>query len=143
LADGANTDVLKVGIIGFGFMGRMHYRCWRALAGATVTAVCDADPHALDEAAKSRGNIAGAEGDADLTGVTIYGDFEELLRQEQLDAVSITVPTHLHAKATIAGLEAGWHVLCEKPMALNLAGVLSASVHELFLGGGYGWLSKR
>ena len=102
-------------------MGRMHYRCWRALAGATVTAVCDADPHALDEAAKSRGNIAGAEGDADLTGVTIYGDFEELLRQERLDAVSITVPTHLHAKATIAALEAGWHVLCEKPMALNLA----------------------
>lgn len=102
-------------------MGRMHYRCWRALPGATVTAVCDADPHALDEAARSRGNIAGAEGDVDLAGVRIYGDFEQLVRQEQLDAVSITVPTHLHAQATIAALEAGWHVLCEKPMALNLA----------------------
>lgn len=115
------NDVLRVGIIGFGFMGRMHFRCWRALAGATVTAVCDADPHALDEAAKDRGNIAGAEGDVDLTGVKIYNDVDELLRQERLDAVSITVPTHLHPQTAIAALEAGWHVLCEKPMALNLA----------------------
>lgn len=113
--------MLKVGIVGFGFMGRMHLRCWRALPGATVTAVCDADPHALDDAAKNRGNIAGAEGDVDLTGMKVYGDFGQMLQQEPLNAVSITVPTHLHAKTTIAALEAGWHVLCEKPMALNLA----------------------
>jgi predicted dehydrogenase len=102
-------------------MGRMHYRCWKALAGAAVAAVCDADPHAWDASAKSRGNIAGAEGELDLTGVKVYGDFDEMIRQETLDAVSITLPTHLHAKFTAAALEAGVHVLCEKPIALDLA----------------------
>lgn len=113
--------MLKVAILGFGFMGRMHYRCWRSLAGTTVAAVCDADPHALDESARNRGNIAGAEGDVDLAGVKVYADFDDLLRQEPLDALSITIPTHLHPAATIAALDAGLHVLCEKPMALNRA----------------------
>jgi predicted dehydrogenase len=115
------TDVLKVGIGGFGFMGRMHYRCWKALADVEVTAICDADPQALQDAAKSRGNIAGAEGGVDLAGVKIYGDFAQMIQHEPLHAVSITLPTHLHAKSTIAALDAGLHVLCEKPMALNLA----------------------
>ena len=44
---GERADVLRVGIIGFGFMGRMHYRCWKALTGVAVTAVCDADPQRL------------------------------------------------------------------------------------------------
>jgi len=113
--------VLKIGIAGFGFMGRMHYRCWRALAGATVTAVCDADRRAFEDSARDRGNIAGAEGDVDLSGVTVYGSFEEMIRQEPLDAVSITLPTCLHAGAALAALEAGLHVLCEKPIALSLA----------------------
>ena len=102
-------------------MGRMHYRCWKALPGVEVAAVCDAEPRALDQAAKSRGNIAGAEGEVDLAGVRIYSDFQQMIRQERLDAVSITVPTHLHPQCTIRALEAGLHVLCEKPMALNLA----------------------
>ena len=112
--------MIRVGIVGFGFMGRMHYRCWKALPGATVIAVCDADPHALQDEAKSRGNIAGAEGDVDLAQVNIHGDFSRMIREEQLDAVSITLPTHLHPGVTVAALEAGCHVLCEKPIALNL-----------------------
>lgn len=112
--------MLRVGIVGFGFMGRMHYRCWKALAGATVAAVCDADPRAFEENAKNRGNIAGAEGDAALSNVNVYHDLAEMTRQEKLDAVSITLPTYLHPASTIAALEAGWHVLCEKPIALDL-----------------------
>ncbi len=112
--------MIRVGIIGFGFMGRMHHRCWQALPDATVAAVCDADPHALENEAKNRGNIAGAEGDVDLTQVNIHGDFSQMIRQEQLDAVSITLPTHLHPDATLAALQAGCHVLCEKPIALSL-----------------------
>ncbi len=112
--------MLKIGIAGFGFMGRMHYRCWKALPGVQVAAVCDSDAQALGDAAKSRGNIAGAEADVDLTGTAIYEDFEQMLRQESLDAVSVTVPTFLHATASVAALEAGVHVLCEKPMALTL-----------------------
>lgn len=113
--------MLRVGILGFGFMGRMHYRCWKELRDVQVAAVCDADPNALDNAAKTRGNIAGAEGDVDMAGVRFYTELGQMIRQEALDAVSITVPTHLHPEATIAALASGVHVLCEKPMALNAA----------------------
>lgn len=113
--------MLRVGIVGFGFMGRMHYRCWKALGDVQVAAICDADPNALDNAAETHGNIAGAEGEVDMTGVQFYTELGQMIRQESLDAVSITVPTHLHPDATVAALEAGVHVLCEKPMALHVA----------------------
>ncbi len=111
---------MRVGIIGFGFMGRMHHRCWTAIPGAEVAAICDADPAAVTDSSRGRGNIAGAEATADLEGVEIYSDVGEMLARERLDAVSITVPTHLHARWSIAALDAGVHVLCEKPMALTV-----------------------
>jgi predicted dehydrogenase len=113
--------MLRVGIVGFGFMGRMHYRCWRELADVDVVAICDPDPHAMDDAGKNRGNIAGAEGAVDLNRTKIHTDLARMLADEQLDAVSITVPTHLHATYTLEALKAGVHVLCEKPMARHLA----------------------
>ncbi|GMW00704.1 MAG: dehydrogenase [Candidatus Hydrogenedentota bacterium] len=49
-----------------------------------------------------------------------YTDYREMLKKEQLDVVSVCTPNYLHAEATIAALEAGCHVLCEKPMAVTL-----------------------
>jgi len=113
--------VIKIGIIGFGFMGRMHYRCWKAREDANITAICDVNANALRGSGKGLGNIAGAEGEVDLRDVAIYSDPQEMFARERLDAVSITVPTHLHAAWTVKALEAGIHVLCEKPMALTRA----------------------
>src|SRR3984893_15424960 len=50
-----------------------------------------------------------------------YADSNELLRDDEVDAVYIATPVHLHAAQAIAAAEAGKHVLCEKPMALNVA----------------------
>ena len=50
-----------------------------------------------------------------------YSDWKELLRDEEIDAVYIATPVHLHAAQTIAAAEAGKHVLCEKPMAMNVS----------------------
>ncbi len=112
--------MLNVGIVGFGFMGRMHYRCWKARADARIVAVCDANPNIVEDAKKAVGNIGGAE-PVDFTGIQVYQDLAAMLAREKLDAVSITLPTHLHLDCTTRALEAGVHVLCEKPMGLNVA----------------------
>jgi predicted dehydrogenase len=111
--------MIKVGIIGFGFMGRMHYRCWKSMRNAHVVALCDENRQAWH--GPGGGNIAGAEGEVDLSDLTVYADPDEMLAREKLDAVSITLPTHLHAALTLKALERGVHVLCEKPMALSPA----------------------
>lgn len=110
----------KIAIVGFGFMGRTHYGAWKKCRNAKVVAVCDSNLAQLS--AKVVGNIAGAADNTALPkNVKIYADFEEMLSAGGFDVVDITLPTPLHRKTTIAALKAGYHVLCEKPMALNLA----------------------
>jgi len=109
---------MRVGIVGLGFMGSVHLRNWQALgAGVRVVAVCDRHP--VPGSGKA-GNLGG-EVEMDLSDVAVYSDMGEMLAKERLDAVSIALPTHLHRAASIRALEAGVHVLCEKPMALSLA----------------------
>ncbi len=110
--------MIRVGIIGLGFMGGVHLRNWQAVDGADVVAVCDANP--ITGAAK-QGNIDASSDQLDLEGVAIYTDVAEMLAHENLDVVSIALPTHLHKAVSIQCLQAGVHVLCEKPMALSVA----------------------
>jgi predicted dehydrogenase len=112
---------VKIGIVGFGFMGMMHYRCWQALEDARVVAVCDANPNIVEDTQGAIGNIDGDIDAIDFDSLNIYSDLDRMLSDENLDAVSITLPTHLHAKFSIKALQAGVNVLCEKPMALNTA----------------------
>jgi predicted dehydrogenase len=112
--------MLKAGIVGFGFMGRMHYRCWKGIDGVEVAAICDTNPNIVKGTEKTVGNIEGAEGATDLGGVELYADFDRMLESVKLDAVSITLPTYLHAEYSIKAMAAGAHVLCEKPMSLNV-----------------------
>ena len=109
--------MIKVGVVGLGFMGGVHLRNWQSIAGAKVVAVCDANP--IADTAK-QGNLGAGSEPLDLEGVAVYTDVGEMLANEDLDAVSITLPTHLHKPISIQALESGVHVLCEKPMALNV-----------------------
>jgi predicted dehydrogenase len=111
---------MRVGIAGFGFMGRMHYRCWRDLEGVEITAICDANPKVVEDTKKTTGNIEGAAETVDFSKVRFYRVFEKMLSNEKLDALSLTLPTCLHAEYSKRALEAGVNVLCEKPMALNM-----------------------
>ena len=114
--------MIRVGIVGLGFMGRMHYRCWKSQPGATIAAICEANPKVLADAGGApKGNVQGAADHIDLEGIQTFTDFDAMLASGAVDAISITLPTFVHPDTTIKALKAGVHVLCEKPMALNPA----------------------
>jgi len=112
--------MLRVGITGFGFMGQTHYKCWKAVEGAEVVAVCDVNPNIEEDTNRAVGNIGDTEEEVDFSSLRLYTDFEEMLKNAELDAVSITLPTSLHADFSVRALAAGVNVFCEKPMALNV-----------------------
>jgi 1,5-anhydro-D-fructose reductase (1,5-anhydro-D-mannitol-forming) len=112
--------MLRIGIIGFGFMGRVHTACWQRLPDAEVVALCDSNPHCKEDAKRVLGNIRSADHPLDFDQLQTYHDIDDLLAHPGLNVVSIALPTHLHAAATVRALHAGMHVLCEKPMALTL-----------------------
>ena len=111
--------MLRIGIVGWGFMGKMHFRCYKSDTNVEVTAICDVDAKQLQNASGVTGNISGAEDDLDLSNIALYSDLSKMLAEEKIDALSIASPTFLHASQTIEALNAGVHVFCEKPMALN------------------------
>ncbi len=94
-------------VVGAGDMGARHARAWRA-AGARVVAVADPD-------------LARAEACGGAVGATALADPASALARDDVDVVSVCTPTFLHARYAVAALEAGKHVLCEKPVALRLA----------------------
>jgi len=112
--------MLRVGITGFGFMGQTHYKCWKALEDAEVVAVCDVNPNIVEDTKRAVGNIGDTEEAVDFSRLRLYTDFEEMLKSAELDAVSITLPTSLHADFSMRALASGVNVFCEKPMSLNV-----------------------
>lgn len=109
----------RVAVVGFGFMGRTHYSAWTKCRGAKVTAVCDSNLAQMS--AKVKGNISGVGGDCRIGGeVKVFSDYGEMLSRGGFDIVDLTLPTPFHPAMAVAALERGFHVLCEKPMALTL-----------------------
>jgi predicted dehydrogenase len=114
--------MIKAGLIGAGFMGRNHFNQYEKLANrAKVVAICDPEPdRRAGDWSNVGGNIADAQGSRrDLSQVRQYADWKELVADGDVDLVDVCAPTHLHAEMTIGALQAGKHVLCEKPMALT------------------------
>jgi predicted dehydrogenase len=111
---------VNVGIIGLGFMGATHLRAFLHSLDVSVAAICSSDPR------KHNGDFSGVHGNfqfnvsrLDLRDVTKYTDPAALIAHPDLDAVSICVPTDLHAPLATLALHAGLDVLLEKPMALT------------------------
>ena len=113
---------LRIGMVGLGFMGKMHWGCWGKTDGADVVAVCDVDEkkRAGDWSAVDA-NIGESGGRVDLAKQKAYADAAELFADPDVDVVDITLPTYLHADNAVKALEAGKHVICEKPMAITSA----------------------
>ncbi|MCP4378205.1 MAG: Gfo/Idh/MocA family oxidoreductase [bacterium] len=110
--------MIRVGIIGLGMMGRCHLAGWEKAEGAEVVAVADADAkRASGDLSGGWGNIDAGTENLDMDRVTGTTDPHELIAMENVDVVDVCVPTPFHAELAIAALEAGKHVVCEKPLA--------------------------
>ncbi len=98
--------MIKVGLIGCGFMGGMHSACYAALAnlGVKVTAVADVRREYAE-------NLA--------NGAEIYATGMELIEKADVDVVDVCLPTHLHAAHAVAAMKAGKNVFVEKPIAFE------------------------
>ncbi len=98
--------MIKVAILGAGFMGGMHAEVYGNLPNAELVAVADRD---LDKAGKL----------VDRHRATAYPTAEDLLDQEKVDVVDICLPTFLHKEYAVKAAREGKHILCEKPIALT------------------------
>ena len=102
--------MLKGGIVGCGIIAnRSHMPVWRALKNVEIVAACDQNEDAAMATAK-RFAIPRA-----------YGDLSHMLEKESLDFVDICTPPTTHSQLSIQAMEAGLHVLVEKPMALSVS----------------------
>jgi predicted dehydrogenase len=112
--------MVRIGIVGIGFMGMIHYLAASKLGGGQVVAVCSRDPKKLSgDWTGIQGNFGPKGAQVDLSGLARYTDVGELLADPEIDLVDLCVPNDEHARLTIRALEAGKHVLVEKPIALT------------------------
>ncbi len=112
--------MVKIALVGLGFMGKTHLGAYQRIPDAEVVALCDPREENLKVSnLASGGNIASASGSIDLGGARTYRDYPDMLRAGGFDFVDVCAPTFLHADYAIQALDAGYHVFCEKPMALT------------------------
>jgi len=98
--------LMRTAVIGAGYLGRFHAQKYASLPGSTLVGVADPSAQARESVASE-------------LGVRAFADYRELLGA--VDAVSIVTPTPLHYETAKAFLEAGAHVLVEKPMTATIA----------------------
>src|SRR5262245_52023844 len=104
------TETVRFGMIGTSwYADALHLPSLTSHPQATVTAICGRNQERAGEMAR-KFNIP-----------NIFGDYGELMRSGLVDAVVIAAPDDLHHAMTLAAVEAGLHVICEKPLALNAA----------------------
>lgn len=100
-----STEKVRVGIIGVGQIGKAHVREYQAIPGAEIVAVAD-----INETEANR--VA-----SEYKIPHVYTSFREMLKRDDIQAVDVCMHNNFHMPATVAALEAGKDVFCEKPMA--------------------------
>ena len=100
---------LRVALVGCGGISSNHIGGILE-AGETICALCDVDPARAEQKIEKHS----------LSNVTVYTDYSEMLKRENPDVVHVCTPHDLHAPMAIEALRQGIHVLCEKPLCINL-----------------------
>ncbi|HIY58578.1 MAG TPA: Gfo/Idh/MocA family oxidoreductase, partial [Candidatus Tetragenococcus pullicola] len=100
--------VVKIGIIGCGGIANgKHLPALQQVEEVEMVAFCDIIKERAEKASTEYG----------VAHAGVYEDYQEMLKEEELDVVHVLTPNNKHAEITVAALEAGNHVMCEKPMA--------------------------
>jgi len=102
-------DKVRIGLFGAGWIGSHHGHNVLKNPDAELVAITNPHEDKVQQFMEREG-----------VSVRYYADYEDLLRQDDIDAVIIASPNSVHAEQTIAAAQAGKHIYCEKPMALNL-----------------------
>ena len=105
----APAQELRVGVVGIGWAGQQHLKAYEALDGVSIVSLAGMEQE-LRDSLQAEYSIPNA-----------FADWKDMLEHGGLDAVSVAVPTFLHAPIAVAALERGIHVLSEKPIARNAA----------------------
>jgi predicted dehydrogenase len=112
--------MIRIGLVGVGFMGWIHYLAYKHLKGAKLAAVCSRDQQKLAGDWRSiRGNFGPPGEQVDLSGIKKFERIEDLVADPDIDLVDVCNPTLMHPDSAIAALKAGKHVLVEKAIALK------------------------
>jgi UDP-N-acetylglucosamine 3-dehydrogenase len=98
--------MVKLGIMGMGYIGRIHLEASHKLNNARVLAVASLRSEQVRQA---------------YSGLEVYSNYEDLLSDDRLDAIIICLPTFLHEQYVVKAAQCGRHILCEKPFALDVA----------------------
>lgn len=113
--------MVRVGIAGLGFMGVTHFKALEQVGDAEVGAVCTRSTKKLaGDWRDVQGNFGDGGSEQDLQAIATYPQYGDLIRDDNLDLIDICLPSPMHADTTVAALEAGKHVLVEKPIALTV-----------------------
>jgi predicted dehydrogenase len=110
---GAN-DRVNVAVIGIHGMGQSHIQSYQKLEGVEVRALCDVDKNLFPAVVKKHFT------DNSLREPKLYQDLRKLYEDKEIDAVSVVIPNHWHALASIWAIQAGKHVSVEKPCCHNI-----------------------
>jgi predicted dehydrogenase len=97
---------LRIGVVGAGFIGVVHARAARR-SGARIAGVASSTPESTDQAVVALGAERG------------FASGDELIASAEIDVVHICTPNHLHHPLAVAAIDAGKHVVCEKPLAIT------------------------
>lgn len=125
--------MIRIAVVGLGFMGKTHIGAYNQLPNAKITALCDRDPDRVNlTSLDAGGNIETSSGSVDFSDVPKYTDYDEMLAKGGFDAVDITLPTDVHAAFATKALKAGYHVFVEKPLAMDYesAMLITAAAEE-------------
>jgi predicted dehydrogenase len=111
--------MINVGIVGLGFMAATHIKAYRQISGVKVAAICNPSGRRLDgDFSDVTGNIGAADAiKLDMEEIKAYRNYADLLADSSIDLIDVCSHTQAHPSYSIEALQAGKHVLCEKPLA--------------------------